>query len=200
MGKTVLFRDFEERDIDFLYRCKNDEKLNSLIVGQYHPFTYEEAVDWVHGCMGEHETYKFWAICTNDDEKRIVGWAALSKIDKINQSAFTHSIVIGDPAYRDGFAWIETVLFLFEYSFERLGLNRVYGESLLGNLASNLVESLMFMTREGVFRQAAFKNGQFYDISYAAILKDEYFAHKEAGDYELPKLIRRLKQLRKSSK
>ena len=200
MGKTVLFRDFEERDIDFLYRCKNDEKLNSLIVGQYHPFTYEEAVDWVHGCMGEHETYKFWAICTNDDEKRIVGWAALSKIDKINQSAFTHSIVIGDPAYRDGFAWIETVLFLFEYSFERLGLNRVYGESLLGNLASNLVESLVFMTREGVFRQAAFKNGRFYDISYAAILKDEYFAHKNAGDYEMPKLIHRLKELRKSAK
>ena len=200
MEKTVIFRDFEERDIDFIYHCKNDEQLNSLIVGQYHSFTREEAANWVHGCMGEHETYKFWAICPNDEEKKIIGWAALSNIDKVNQSVSTHSIVIGDPAYNDGFAWMETALFLLEYAFERLGLNRVYGESLLGHPASNLIESLMFMTREGVFRQAAFKNGRFYDISYAAILKDEYFAHKNAGDYELPKLIRRLKQLRKSSK
>ena len=197
---TVIFREFEERDVDFIYRCKNDEELNKLIVGQFHPFTYQEAVDWVQGCMGEHESYKFWAICPNNEEKSIIGWTALSKIDRVNRSVYTHSLVIGDKNYQDGFAWIETVLFLFSYSFEILGMNRVYGESIIGNKASNLVEDLMFMTREGVFRQAAFKNGHFYDISYAAILKDEYFAHKEAGDYEMPAVIRRLKKLRKESK
>lgn len=197
---TVIFREFEERDVDFIYRCKNDEELNKLIVGQFHPFTYQDAVDWVQGCMGEHESYKFWAICPNNEEKSIIGWTALSKIDRVNRSVYTHSLVIGDKNYQDGFAWIETVLFLFSYSFEILGMNRVYGESIIGNKASNLVEDLMFMTREGVFRQAAFKNGRFYDISYAAILKDEYFAHKEAGDYEIPAVIRRLKKLRKESK
>ena len=197
---TVIFREFEERDVDFIYRCKNDEELNKLIVGQFHPFTYQEAVDWVQGCMGEHESYKFWAICPNNEEKSIIGWTALSKIDRVNRSVYTHSLDIGDKNYQDGFAWIETVLFLFSYSFEILGMNRVYGESIIGNKASNLVEDLMFMTREGVFRQAAFKNGRFYDISYAAILKDEYFAHKEAGDYEMPAVIRRLKKLRKESK
>ena len=197
---TIAYRDFEDRDIDFIYKCKNDESLNSLIVGPFHPFTYEEAVDWVHGCMGEHETFKFWAICTNDEESRIVGWTALSKIDKINKSVYTHSLVIGDKNYQDGFVWIETVLFLFSYSFETLEMNRVYGESIIGNKASNLVEDLMFMTREGLFRQAAYKNGRFYDISYAAILKDEYFAHKAAGDYEIPAILRRLRKLRKESK
>jgi RimJ/RimL family protein N-acetyltransferase len=195
---SVFFRDFEEKDIDAIYRWKNDEKLNSMIVGQWHPFSYEDAAKWVHGCMGEHETFKFWAICTND-EKKIIGWTALSKIDRQNQSAYTHSIVIGEKEYQDGFAWIETVLFLFSYSFETLGINRVYGESILGNKASNFVEPLMFMTREGLFRQAVFQNGQFYDISYAAILKDEYFEHKAAGDYEIPAVIRRLKKLRKAT-
>lgn len=194
---TVIFRDFQESDIDFIYRCKNDEELNSMVLGQYHPFTYEEASDWVHGCMGEHQTFKFWAICTNDEKQKIIGWTALSKIDRINQSVYTHSIVIGDRDFRDGFAWIESALFLLEYSFEQLGMNRVYGESLLGHKISNFVESLMFMTREGIFRQAVYKNGRFYDISYAAILKDEYFAHKTAGDYELPAVIHRLKKLRK---
>lgn len=147
-----------------------------------------------------HHPYSaYWAVCSIETGK-MIGWACLTNIHYINSSAETGAVVIGDPDYRDGFAWVETVLFLFEYAFERLGLNRVYGESLLGHKISNLVEELMFMTKEGVFRQAAFKNGRFYDISYAAILKDEYFAHKEAGDYEMAAVIRRLKHLKKEKK
>lgn len=199
MGKTVLFRDFEERDIDFIFRCKNDEELNKMVVGQFHPFTYEEAVNWVQGCMGEHETYKFWAIATNDEEQRIIGWAALSNIDKVNLSAETHSIVIADPDYNDGIAWIETEFYLLKYAFEELKLNRLYGVSLMGHKMSNQIGELLFFQTEGVLRQAFYKNNRFYDLQYIGILKDEYFAHKEAGDYELMSVIRRLRKLRKKA-
>ena len=112
MVNTITFRDFEEHDIDFVYKCKNDAKLNSMIVGDFHPFTYEEAEKWVHGCMGEHETFKFWAVCTKDKEQRIIGWVSLSNINKNESSAFFHGIVIADPDYRDGLAWIESYLFV----------------------------------------------------------------------------------------
>ena len=196
MQPTVIFRDFEERDIDFIYKCKNDEKLNSLIVAQYHPFTYEEAVDWVRGCMGEHETFKFWAIATNDEEQRIVGWVALSHIDKISRKAETHSIVINDPDYNDGFAWMEAALHLFYYGFEVLGLHKIYGHSLIGHHQSNLMEKLLFMHMDGILRDEIFKNGRYYDVSYASILEDEYFAHKAAGDYEIKSMIKRIRTLR----
>lgn len=200
MDSTVLFRDFEERDIDFIYRCKNDENLNSMIVGEFKPFSYEDAEKWVHGCMGEHETFKFWAICTNDNERRIVGWVALSKIDKVNQSANTHSIVIADPEYNDGIAWIETEFHILKYAFEELKLNRLYGVSLMGHKMSNQIGELLFFKMEGILRQACFKNNRFYDLQYIGILKDEYFTHKEAGDYEMMSVIRRLRKLRKESK
>lgn len=200
MEKTVCFREFEERDIDFIYKCKNDEKLNSMIVGQWRPFSYEEAAQWVHGCMGEHDTYKFWAIATNDAKKRIVGWTALSNIDYINKCCSTHSIVINDSNYNDGFAWLESVYHLLEYAFESLCLNRVYGESLVGHPMSNRINKLMFMTTEGIHRQAIYKNGRFYDLQYDAILKKEYFTHKEAGDYDTMKIIRRLRKILKEEK
>lgn len=196
MVNTITFRDLEERDIDFIYRCKNDEKLNSMIVGQFRHVTYEEAAKWVHGCMGEHETFKFWAVCTNDEEKRIIGWISLADIDNVNKKCSTHSIVIADPDYNDGLAWLESVLFMLEYAFEQLGLNRVYGKSLLGHQMSNKIGPLMYMQIEGVLRQAYFKDGKFYDLQYIGILRDEYLAHKEAGDYEIMKLIRRLRKLR----
>ena len=199
MESTVYFRAFEENDIPLIHQWKNDDQLNELTVGLNKKTCLAEDAEWVKSHMAHHPYSAYWAICSRQDDK-MIGWACLTNIHYINSSAETGAIVIGDPAYNDGFAWIETVLFMLEYAFERLGLNRVYGESLLGHKTSNLVEELMFMTREGILRQAAYKNGRFYDISYAAILKDEYFAHKNAGDYELPKLIRRLRQLRKTSK
>lgn len=197
MSRVVEFRKFEERDIDFIYRCKNNEKLNGMIVGQFRPFSYEEASQWVRNCMkGDREDIKFWAVCTNDEEKRIVGWISLADIDYANKKCSTHSIVIGDPDYNDGLAWLESVLFMLEYAFVQLGLNRVYGVSLLGHPMSNRIGPLMFMQIEGVLRQACFKDGIFYDLQYIGILKNEYFAHKEAGDYEIMKLIRRLRKMR----
>lgn len=200
MERTVCFRDFEERDIDFIYKCKNDEKLNSMIVGQWHPFTYEEAAKWVHGCMGEHETYKFWAIATNDEEKRIVGWTALSNIDKVNKSAFFYSIVIGDEKYRNGFPWVETQLFTITYAFEELQVNRLGYSCLSEHPSSMTIAPVMFFKQEGLLRDAVYKHERYYDEAIFSLLKDEYNQHKNAGEYELESIILRYASIVKKNK
>ena len=191
MEPTVLFRDFEERDIDFIYKCKNDERLNSMIVGQYHPFSYEDAVKWVHGCMGEHETFKFWAVCTNDNESRIVGWASLAKIDQDSKSAFFYSLVVGDPKYKKGLAWIEIQQFVMEYTFNVLQLNRLEYSCLSEHPSSMVIGPVMFFKQEGLFRQAVYKNNRYYDVAYFGLLKDEYQKHYENGDYEFMSVLER---------
>ena len=196
MESTVLFRDFEERDIDFIYKCKNDEKLNSMIVGQFKPFSREDAEKWVHGCMGEHATYKFWAICTNDDIQQIIGWASISDIDYTNRSVCYHGLVIS-PEYSDGMAWIETNLFVFEYIFEHLKFNRMYGASLLGHPVSNAAEVIFYQSREGVLREAVFKNGQYYDLVLSALLRRDYLEHKHNGDYNFSNLVKRIRLYKK---
>lgn len=99
MENSILFRDFEETDVDFIFKCKNDEALIKHIVGNFRRFTYEEAAKWVRRCMDEHETYKFWAIKTNDDDKRIIGWMSLSEIDRVNRSVCHHGLVLADNEY-----------------------------------------------------------------------------------------------------
>lgn len=199
MNHTVLFRDFEERDIDFIYRCKNDEKLNSQIVGEYRPFTYEEATKWVYGCMGEHESYKFWAVCTNDSDKRIVGWVSLADIDKTNKSACFHGVVIADKDYQDGFAWIESYLFIYHYVFEVLNFNRIYGSRLVEHKQTNTLGYVLFSYREGILRQAVWKDGRFHDLVIGSVLSSEYFEHKEKGDYEMRAILKRIKDLKNKS-
>lgn len=199
MEKTVCFRDFEERDIDFIYKCKNDEKLNSMIVGQWHPFTYEEATKWVHGCMGEHDTYKFWAIATNDEEKRIVGWVSLSKIDRSNHSAHFHGIVIGDDSYRDGNAWIESYLFIFEYAFEHLKIHRLTGSYLAGHPMTSYISLAMNFKEEGLFRDAVYKNERYYDEIFVSILDSDYHSYKDKGGYGFYNIVSNIIKYKKSS-
>ncbi len=192
MQPTVIFRDFEERDIDFIYKCKNDEKLNSLIVSQYHPFTYEEASEWVHGCMGEHEAYKFWAIATNDEEKRIIGWVSISHIDNINKSVAFHGIVIGDNDYKDGFAWIESYLFIMDYVLSKMQFHRLCGENLVEHKHSIKISNALFFQQEGIQRDAVYRDGEYHNVATYSILNSEYQSHFKNGDYDMTKIIDRL--------
>lgn len=199
MEKTVYFRAFEPEDAASVHEWKNSDELNELTVGLNKKTTMEDDLRWINSIKDHHPYYAYWAICAKDTD-RLIGYASLINIHYINSSAETGAIMIADPEFNDGTAWIETVLFLFEYAFERLNLNRVYGHSLIGHKISNLLEPLMFMQQEGVLRQAAYKNGRYYDVSYAGLLRNEYFAHKEAGDYDMMSIIRRLRNLRKTLK
>lgn len=197
MEPTVLFRDFEERDIDFIYQCKNDKKLNSMIVGQWHPFSREEAVLWVHGCMGEHETYKFWAICTNDEEKRIVGWISLSDIDRTTKRAHFHGIVIGDALYRDGFAWIESYLFIMDYVFNTLSFESITGSCLIEHKHSTLISKALFFEVYEIDKNAVTKDGQIFDIEKHELYKIDYMMHYNKSEYDIMSIVMRMNKIKK---
>lgn len=196
MERTVYFRAFEPEDAARIHLWKNSDELNELTVGLNKKTTMEDDLRWLNSVKDHHPYYAYWAICSVKDDK-LIGYSSLTNIHYINSSAETGAIMIADPEFNDGIAWIESVLFLFEYAFERLNLHRVYGYSLVGHKISNTIELLMFMQQEGVMREAIYKNGRYYDLSCAAVLRDEYFAHKEAGDYDMMNIIRRLRKIRK---
>lgn len=193
MVRTVFFRAFEEEDIESIYKWKNDDDLNKLTVGLNRKICRDDVAKWVRSKMPHNPYEVFWAICTNDESKKIIGYVQLTEIHFINSSANFSGIMIGDRDYRDGFAWIETYLFIMEYAFERLGLNRLYGSSIIGHKDSNGIGKFLFWKKDGVLRQAAFKNGKFCDLLVGSILKDEYFVHKQSGEYEIKSILKRIR-------
>ena len=199
MEKTVFFRAFEEEDIDAIYQWKNDDELNKLTVGLNRKVCRDDVAKWVRSKMPHNPYEVFWAICANDETKKIIGYTQLTEIHFINSSANFSGIMIGDRSYQDGFAWLETYLFIMEYAFERLGLNRLYGSSIIGHKDSNNIGRLLLWTREGIMRQAVYKNGCFYDEAIGSILKSEYFDNKSKGLYELKAILKRLREFKRKS-
>lgn len=200
MEKTVYFRTFEEEDAELIYQWRNEDDLKKLTTGMNRCVSREEASDWVKARIRHNPYQVYWAICAKDTGK-MIGYACLTDIHYINSSANLSGILIGDKKYQDGTAWIETYLFIYEYVFERLNLNRVFGHAIVDHKMTIAMRKAVFSTTEGVMRQAAFKNGRYYDVSIASLLKDEYFAHKAAGDYELSAVMKRLvKAIREQKK
>ncbi len=196
MEKIVFFRAFEEEDIDAIYQWKNDDELNKMTVGLNRKVCKDDVAKWVKSRMPHNPYEVYWAICANDETKRIIGYAQLTDIHFVNSSANFSGILIGDKDYQDGFACLETYLFIMEYAFERLGLNRLYGSCILGHRNSNNIGKLLLWNTEGVMRQAVFKNGQFYDVSFGAILKEDYFKYKADNLYEMKAILKRLRELK----
>ena len=191
MEKTVFFRTFEEEDIDAIYQWKNDDELNKQTVGLNRKVCRDDVAKWVRSKMPHNPYEVYWAICAINTGE-IIGYMYLTDIHYINSSANYGGLVIGNRNYHDGMAWIEANLFVYEYAFERLGLNRVYGSSLMTHDTTHTMGAVMFSKREGIMRQAAYKNGQFYDVYIGALLREEYFEHKRNGEYEVSAVLKRL--------
>jgi RimJ/RimL family protein N-acetyltransferase len=199
MEKTVFFRAFEEEDAALIYEWRNNDELQKLNTGLNRRMCHDEALEWVKARMHHNPYQVYWAICAKDTGK-MIGYACLTDIHYINSSANFSGIMIGDKSYQDGMAWIETYLFVYEYVFERLNLNRLYGSAIDEHNTTLAMRQAMFNVTEGVKRQAAFKNGRYYDVSISSLLRAEYFEHKEKGEYEVMSVLRRLTRLARANK
>lgn len=188
---TVYFRTFEENDSEIIYQWMNDDKLKELSVGLNRRMSHEECREWVNARI-KHSPYSvWWAICGVKDNK-LIGYASISQIHYINSSADFSGIVIGDKDYQDGFAWIETYLFILEYVFDRLNLHRLYGNCLKEHRATRAIHDALFFKEEGIMRDAIFKNGEYHDEIISSLLDYEYRLHRNAGEYKLQSIIKRL--------
>ncbi len=192
---AVFFRAFELEDAEKIYKWFNDDSLLKQTVGLNRKISKEEAEQWVSARKNHNPYSVHWAICANTTGE-MIGYINLIDIHYINSSANIGGIVIGEKEYNNGLPWLESYQFVLEYAFERLGLNRVYESHMEDHPSSGMIAQLMFMTEEGIHRKAAFKNGVFHNVVYTSILKDEYFSHKNNGEYEIKNLIRRIRTIK----
>lgn len=197
--KTVYFRTLEEDDYILIHEWFNNDELRKLSVGLNRRLSLEEAKQWVLKRRGPLQYEVWWAICSCEDN-RMVGYACLTSIHYINRSANFSGIVIGDPEYQDGFAWIESYQFILDYAFQRLNMNRLYGSYLADHVQTKIISDAFFFRTEGVHKDAIFKNGKYHDELDGAILAKEYHNHLNAGDYEIKAVIKRIAKLKKSLK
>lgn len=193
-NKIIILRDFEERDIDFMYKAKNDPSINKNTVDDFKPYTYEETKEWVRKCIDHDETYKFFAIATNDDSKTIVGWCGFSNIDLINKTATFHGITIADKRFRHwGIACYQSAMLFLDYAFNILMLNALYAYCLDSSIVINIFFKTTFPNHTKLVKNGALRNGVLCDLFQYEITKEEYRDVIANGNLEYETLYNKYK-------
>lgn len=194
MSDRIIFRDFELRDVDFIYRVKNDRRVSETIVGDYTNFSYEDAVNWVRGAAKHDENYRYWAICTNDEFQNIVGWCGISEIDSVHKMAAFKTITIYSPEYRDLYTWYYSWMFILDYVFCKLDFNRVYSIVLTSHKFHMQVFEIFPKSYEGLLRHVVKKGEKYVDIALVGINRDDYNSLLKQGKLDFDFVITSLKQ------
>ena len=170
IGKRVVLRPFEKRDLIHCQRWSNDAELRKLI-GEVAPMSRADTEKWYRELLADKDRVWFAIVLKKDD--RVIGEAGLLRMFRPWRST-DMTIIIGErDAWGMGYGK-EVGHLLLSYAFEHLGFHRVsIGVVGFNKNALRFWKSLGFR-KEGLERDAHFYDNRYSDGIMMSILEDEY--------------------------
>jgi RimJ/RimL family protein N-acetyltransferase len=169
---VVKLRELARDDIPIVNRWRQDRE---LVDGLGAPARYiSEDVDqaWFDDYLRRRGTDVRCAILV-DGETEPVGLVSLTGVDPVHRRAEFH-LLIGRRDLHGRGVGTDATRQMLRHAFEDLNLHRVFLSVLAHNVvAVRLYEKTGFV-REGVAREAAYKNGSYNDMVQMAVLSQEF--------------------------
>ena len=175
--ERLVIRPFELSDAKEVQRLAGDREIAATTINIPHPYEDGMAEQWIatHAARFDKGEAAEFAVC--DREKgNLVG--AIALLLKLDYERAEIGYWVGKPYWGVGYC-TEAAREIIRYGFEQLGLNRIFGEFMAGNVASGRVMEKVGMKYEGRLRQHMKKWGEFQDMVVYSILKSEYEALRE---------------------
>ncbi len=168
----VYLRAFEIEDYKKSIKWRNDQNIWKSTGGNYFFVSSEREKKWIENAIFNDKNNIRLAICLKENNQYI-GNVNLVNIEWINRQA-EFSIFIGEKKeWRKGYATEATKL-MVDFGFNQRNLNRIYLTVLENNkVAIHLYEKMGFK-KEGILREALFKDNKYYNLIIMSILKKEY--------------------------
>ncbi len=169
INDLLILRKPEQEDAETLYHLKNNQETNDLLGGFTTGYDKESIKNWIlfHNNAKNECLY----IIEEHSTKKVIGHVGLYNIDhRIRKAEF--AIMIGDKNSRGkGYGSICTD-FMIDFGFNQLNLNRIE----LSLLSTNKVAYQLYLKKgfqkEGLLKQAQFKNGAYIDVVLMAKFKE----------------------------
>jgi RimJ/RimL family protein N-acetyltransferase len=169
-GNHVYLRPLEPEDIDRGWLdWINDRASTVNLLGSY-PVTRAGLESYL--ASSQPPSSVMFAIC-DLETGTYIGNARLASIDYINRTA-TYGRLLGHPDYKGRGYGTEALILLLRYGFHDLGLNRIWSTMWVENEPSDRSNTKVGMVREGIMREAVYKNGRFWDTVILAMLRADF--------------------------
>jgi RimJ/RimL family protein N-acetyltransferase len=168
-GKYINLRKLASSDAEKTFKWRHSSRANLLNKGAE---SVEGQRKWIESRSDSE--INFMIELKNSTQ---VGMISLIAINLINKNAESARFLIGEEEQSQGIpVAIESMMLLYRYAFETLGLERIYGTVLEENTAMLKWQKFFGMSEEGVMRKHYYINGKYQDAIMVGILKNEYLS------------------------
>lgn len=165
-------REYLPQYVDWL----NDWEVNRFLTpGVPLLFNLDDETDWFEQRRKDKNSMVFAIRAL--PEKQLIGNCGLHDMDWKNRCAM-FGIFIGDKNYWNKGYGTDATRTLLGFAFEQLGLNRVELEVYAFNPRAVRAYEKAGFRRDGVRRQALYRDGKFHDIYFMGILREDWDARQ----------------------
>ncbi|MDQ3281031.1 MAG: GNAT family N-acetyltransferase [Acidobacteriota bacterium] len=149
--------------------------LNTLMIP--HPYPDGAAMEWIEMQKREIEAGTIHNFALVDGEQLVGAMGLMMKEHAIAELGYW----IGVPFWNRGYA-SEAGRELVRYGFEECGLHRIFAYHFTRNPASGRVLQKIGMQREGFLRQHQYKWGEYLDVVFYGLLREDLAVERVSRD------------------
>ncbi len=137
------------------------------------PLNLEEETEWFERRRQDKDDLVF--AIRAQPENQLIGNCGLHRLDWKNRIA-VFGIFIGDKNYWSKGYGTDATRTLLRFAFEQMGLNRVELEVYDFNTRAQRAYEKAGFRRDGVRRQALYRDGQYHDVYLMGVLREDWDA------------------------
>ncbi len=173
MGEKVVLRGLELHDAKELHKYVNDWEVRQYL-GMFYPFSEIEEEEFVKNSWERRKngTDFIFGICEKESGQ-LIGTIGLHKVDWKNRNAEL-GIAIWKKEYWGRGYGTDAIKTLLKYAFHELNLHRVYLRVYDFNKRALRCYEKAGFKKEGVMREAFWRNGEWHDTILMSILQNEF--------------------------
>ena len=175
-GQGIALRSLELSDLDALWYWFADREVVRYSLSMWlFPSSRHETQSWLERTITDKHTLTLGVVERSSES--LIGFAGLAGISLINRSG-EYFILIGNKACWSKGYGTEVTKLVVAYGFATLNLHRIALTVSEVNRAGVTAYERAGFTREGVLRQACYRDGQYHDKLVMSILRPEWEARR----------------------
>ena len=169
--QNFIIRETEFKDYEYFAKWEVDPTVTEFLSYE-EDRSYKQIVEeWV---LDSQDPTKLQFTIVRKDLRKPIGRVYITNVDRNCDSLYIAKMYVADENRNQGVGK-EVLKELLQYCFVYLHMERVSIDYYDGNkAAAALYESIGFQ-REGLARNAAKKNGRYYNLNTMALLRSEFF-------------------------
>lgn len=168
----IYLRALELDDYKKSIKWRKDDEIWGLLTGPKYFVSEAYEKKWVENAIYDPNNKLSFAICLKETDEHI-GYAYLNNIDLGNRSASAGMLIGEKKHWGEDFGTEASIQMLF-HAFRVLGLERVEARQLTSNVRAIRHAEKMGYKKEGILRNAVFKNGRFEDVNLMSIIREDF--------------------------